>query len=247
MGIICGKRKQLDHDKFNNYHCKNCGEIPLINFSTFNFDIICSNHKILNIEYEQFYNFISFDYECSICKQQSNQNDLIYCYDYDKIFCNKCLNNYKQNKNDNDLNICKISDKNIICSLHNIKYDRFCLICKINLCQFCENSYNHYTELFKDIYPLEEDLRIFKNLSISLLKNIIRETNNYNGDDYDEILNNEKKNESIKIKLLFIESFSKNITNYFYIIIIFIILLDVFIIKILILKILDQIQNILII
>jgi hypothetical protein len=86
------------------------------------------------------------------------------------------------------------------------------------LCESCQNDYNHYTEVFNDIYPSEEDLIMFKNLSVKILKNIrnsrkmIDEENNE-----DEMINSNQENECINIKLLFIESFSKEITNYNYI------------------------------
>ena len=101
MGIVCRKRNQLIYDKFNNYHCKICGEIPLINFSNFDFDIMCSKHKILNIQYEQFYNYISLDYACFICNQVSNKNNLVYCYDCEEIYCNKCIDNHNENDSNN--------------------------------------------------------------------------------------------------------------------------------------------------
>ena len=219
MGIACRKRKQLIYDKFNNYHCKICGEIPLINFSNFDFDIMCSKHKILNIQYEQFYNYISLDYSCSFCNQISNKNNLVYCYDCDEIYCNKCIDTHNQNDiSSNHFFINNIYEKNIICSLHNKLYDRFCLICKLNLCESCQNDFNHYTEIFNDIYPSEEELIQFKNLAVKILRNIknsrilIDEENNE-----DEMLNSNQENECINIKLLFIESFSKEIANYNYI------------------------------
>ena len=218
MGIACRKRKLLIFDKFNNYHCKICGEIPLINFSNFDFDIMCSKHKILNIQYEQFYNYISLDYACSICNQVSNRNNLAYCYDCDEIYCNKCIDNHNENDSNNHYIINNIYEKNIICSLHNKLYDRFCLICKLNLCESCQNDFNHYTEVFNDIYPSEDELIQFKNLAVKILKNIknsrilIDEENNE-----DEMINSNQENECINIKLLFIESFSKDITNYNYI------------------------------
>jgi len=220
MGIACRKRKQLIYDKFNNYHCKICGEIPLINFSKFDFDIMCSKHKILNIQYEQFYNYISLDYACSICNQVSNKNNLIYCYDCDEIYCNKCFDNHNlYDKSSNHFIINNIYEKNIICCLHNKLYDRFCLICKLNLCESCQNDYNHYTEVFNDIYPSENELVAFKKLAVKILKNIKSSNRILNDEENneDEIINSNQENECINIKLLFIESFSKEITNYNYI------------------------------
>ena len=219
MGAICGNKKQIEQETFNNYHCKKCGEIPLLYFSNFDFDIICLNHKILNVPIEDFNNFIIYDYECSVCKKFLKSKELLYCNKCDKIYCNKCLNNHKQNDNDKSHFITNnIIVKNTMCKLHNKNYTKFCIQCKLNLCELCENSYNHYTELFIDIYPSNEDLIQFKNLAIKILKNNLEEKDiiNSHGND-DDIMNIDQENECMNLKMLFIDSFSTKISNYNYI------------------------------
>ena len=90
-----------------------------------------------------------------------------------------------------------INEKNIKCKLHKKNYNRFCLKCKLNLCELCEHNFNHYIEYSKDIYALDEDVKDFNDL----MENI---TNN----NYDELKS------IIKLKRIFISSFSKNKTNY---------------------------------
>ena len=218
MGGMCKKGKEIENEEFNNYHCKICGEIPLLNFSYFDYNMICPNHQILNIPYKKFYNYITFEYQCLLCKISSNKNNLKYCYDCDNFFCKICI--FKHNKrNINHFISNNIQEKNTICKLHNKKYIKFCIQCKLNLCELCENNYNHYTESFNDIFPLDEEINNFKNIILEIIKNIIeeREAIDNEQENEEEIFNNEQENECIKIKSLFIESFSKSITNYNYI------------------------------
>ena len=86
------EKSESYQNKFINYHCKNCKEIPLLNFSNDYLDIICSQHKVLNVPIDKFYDFIIFDYECSICKKIFEENNLFYCCECNKIYCDKCIN-----------------------------------------------------------------------------------------------------------------------------------------------------------
>ena len=188
-------------EKEFNYYCKKCGEIPLLHFLNCNFDIICSNHKILSIPIEQFYTYIGVDsHYCHICKHISK--NLLFCYECNKNYCCKCIILHNQYIN-NSHKIINGGEKNIKCNLHYKNFNRFCLKCKINLCELCENHKNHYIEYFEDIYPLDEDIIEFNHLKedILSLKNIKQEQIN-----------------EINIKYLIIKSFSKTISNYNYII-----------------------------
>jgi WD40 repeat protein len=154
-------KTELKQRIFNSYHCKECGEIPLLHFSLLYFDIICPNHKILNVPPNQFDNFIIFDNECSICSKHFNDNDKdsIYCCECKLFYCNNC----KKKHSIKSHFIVNASEKNSLCKLHHKKYDKFCFNCKLNLCELCENhkNKNHYIELIKDIYPLDEDVKYF--------------------------------------------------------------------------------------
>jgi len=232
MGSILNNKKDIK-DSFINYHCKKCNEIPLIYFSDNNFDIICSKHKISNINYNTFFNYIIYDYECSKCKKALNKTSekYVYCYECDKNYCNKCILNHNQDNNNNTHFIIDINDKHTICKIHHKKYDRFCFKCKLNLCELCSEHSNHYIEIFKDVYPLNEDIIKFKQSINNIISenkenktnienkaNIENNTNKINQENKEKE-SNEKKEllEPIKIKSLLIDSFSYDKTNYYYI------------------------------
>ena len=197
MGNKGNKKQQIK--EFINYHCEKCGEIPLINFFIYKFDMACSNHKILNIPIKDFYKYITFNYKCSLCKENMNNKsgNNIYCFDCNKDYCNKCLENHKQDINNAHLTI-RIEERNIMCKLHKKNYNAFCLKCKQNICEFCKNHDNHFIEMFQDLYPLEEDIKQFIKISSK-----------------NQLINEQK--EMIKIKMQIVNSFSKNIYNYYYI------------------------------
>ena len=186
---------ELKQNKYNSYHCKKCGEIPFLNFSSFYLDIICSNHKVLNVPPNQFDNFIIFDNECSICSKHFNDSDknLLYCYDCKLFYCNNCTIKHSIKAHF----IINASEKNSICNLHHKKYDKYCFNCKTNLCELCENhtNKNHYTELIKDIYPLDEDIKNFN----ENLNNFNENLKNFNK-KAEEILNLLSKEEEEKMK-----------------------------------------------
>ena len=198
MGNINKKKKNENNNEFSNYHCIKCGEIPIIVFFKNDFDMICSKHKILNIPYSQFYSSITYDYKCSICQKFSIKNtfNFFFCDKCDKIFCIECLKMHNENNKSHIVN--KINDKNTICKHHNKKYIKFCLQCKLNLCELCDNHIDHYVENFEDIYPLKDDIDKFKN-------------------SLNQIIAKKRRNNFIEILLLFINSFSNIKSNYYYI------------------------------
>ena len=122
MGITNKKEKkqyleqiqEKIENKYINYYCKKCKELPLLYFSNYYFDLICSSHQILNISTDKFYNYIAFDYECFICNVSSIESNNYYYFNNDnKIYCKNCIINHK-NKFNNFQNIInhntKISD-----------------------------------------------------------------------------------------------------------------------------------------
>ena len=188
-------------NKYINYYCKKCKELPLLYFSCKYFDLFCSSHQILNIPIEDFYNYIAFDYECSICKVTSiDSKNYFYFNNDNKIYCKNCIISHK-NEINNIQKLINAFQKNAVCLLHKKRYIKYCLKCKLNLCELCENHNNHYIEIFKEIYPLKEEIDKFNNNEKYKLNDFL----------FDEI---EKFNE---IKILLIQSFNENLSNYNYI------------------------------
>ena len=236
----------INNKLFIDYHCIKCGELPLLHFSHYDFDLICSTHKSLNIPIDDISKYITTDYECSTCKQPSNKRKIIYCNQCKEYYCDICLNTHS-NDNNKSHNIIKVIDKNIKC--------------KLNLCELCEMHKDHYVELFKEVYPSDEDMNHFNQIkeyvlidlekkekendkNIELLKkekeNKGKEKEKEENEDSEEedeyeyeyseehyektikmkeelIIKIKKLKEYIEIKTLFIKSFSRNITNYNYI------------------------------
>ena len=85
------------------------------------FDLICSNHQILNLPIEDFYNYIAFDYECSICKVTSfDSKNYFYFNNDNKIYCKNCIINHK-NEINNIQKLINAFQKNAVCLLHKKK------------------------------------------------------------------------------------------------------------------------------
>jgi hypothetical protein len=196
---------QKKENKPINYYCKKCGEIPLMHFYKFCFDCICSKHKILNIPIDNIDSYISFEHECFVCLKSSKNNDLYYCYNCSKNYCNECINEHNKQEDNKSHFLVDILQKNAICKLHYKNYNKFCLKCKLNLCELCESHNDHNVEFFQDIYPLDEDIKLF-NDNISMIYRYIREEK-------------EKKilRKCVQNKIIFIETFSKNTSNYYHI------------------------------
>jgi len=164
--FIQGKENstKMNKNAFYGYYCKEYGSLPLLYFSLYDFSICCLNHKILNIPTDEFYNFIIFDYVCSICKKSYPANNVSYCYECNNYYCDNCIKKHtdEHNKNINLFHsIINSYEKYTICFLHNKKYNKFCLKCKVNLCELCQNHNRHYIKEFNSIYPLDEDIEIF--------------------------------------------------------------------------------------
>ena len=210
------EKSESYQNKFINYHCKNCKEIPLLNFSNDYLDIICSQHKVLNVPIDKFYDFIIFDYECSICTKIFEENNLFYCYECNKNYCDKCKIIHKKDIQSHFL--VNANEKNTLCKLHNKIYDKYCIKCKLNLCELCNNHSSHYIEKFNDIYPLEEDIKKFNQEALFILdliqvkentiKNTIKEIEQKekeekekeekDKEEIEKVKNEEIKNEEIK-------------------------------------------------
>ena len=65
--------------------------------------------------------------------------------------------------------LVNVKEKNTICKLHNKKYNKYCLKCKINLCELCNNHNGHYIEHFKYIYPQDENITKYNEEVIGIL------------------------------------------------------------------------------
>ena len=95
-------------------------------------------------------------------------NNIVFCYECNHFYCNNCNKNHLKEYNDHNENhihhVVNSDDKKIICTYHHKKFIKFCLKCKMNLCELCNKHDNHYIEEFNSIYPLDDDIQNFYNI-----------------------------------------------------------------------------------
>ena len=167
--------------------CPKCGENCLINMKDFKISLFDfkNNHKISNISINQFDNTQNIDEEkiiCEICKENNKNNS------YNKRFyrclnCSKNLCTLCNSKHDSTHNIIDYNKRHYICSNHNDSFISFCTSCNSNLCISCQSNHDmkHKITNYVDILPkkeeIKEELNKFKN-QINRLKEEINNINN---------------------------------------------------------------------
>ena len=94
-------------------------------------------------------------YKCLKCSE-TFKKAVYYCNDHSKTHAENLMNEHK---------IIKYSEKNYICSLHNINFSSYCEKCKFDLCNNCEKSHiaqKHrvikYDKMIPDIKLIEDEL-----------------------------------------------------------------------------------------
>ena len=123
--------------------------------------------------------------ECSIEFQCINNNHKI------KMLINEYINKIKKFNNNNI--------KNDICITHNLKYECFCLDCKIHLWKDCLKLRNHVNHLKNNIIEIQPDKK-----EIDIYEKIIK-----NYEDRIEKLEIEKINKTRKLNNKFTEHKNK--------------------------------------
>ena len=144
--------------------CPECSEIIgfRIDFEKFMISVECKNgHNKKNIPYDKFeekYIKPSQIYwcNCNKCFKIINNESINYkCKSCNKLFCPNCINNHKQETNHRSA--IKFYQEYQLCQKHNKKYSFCCEVCKINLCDKCNNAHqNHSTKPILDIIPNKE-------------------------------------------------------------------------------------------
>jgi len=176
--IICPECKEnilikIDEYKINLFDCKN-------------------NHNINNILIKEYENKEKIDISkiiCDKCKMKNKSNT----YNNEFYRCNICKINIcplcKSNHNNNH-KIINYDNKNNICEIHNMNYNKYCKECKINICMMCFKEHkNHLIIDYGDIIISNEDNIKEKNK----LEEYINKLNN-EIDNIIKILNKVKEN-----------------------------------------------------
>ena len=214
---------------------ENCFENCIIMINPYFFDVSfdCGKHngKLDIIKYIQESGISKDDKEqCFKCKltyekiKQDEDNKILYkCYCGINI-CKKCKKNHLEDnlkdKNAHNMIDFKYKDYKCCCSNKGKKYNSFCLTCKKNLCQLCnENHKGHEKKNFGELANITEEK---KNILIQNIKDQKKEIDKFNKiiDDWYEkiqkIINKYKKRLELyyQINLAIINRYNSN-TNYY--------------------------------
>ena len=163
----------------------NCIIIIDPNFFQVNYDCGNHNNKMDIIQYIKNSGITKNEKEkCFKCNleyekiKQDEDNKILYkCY-CKKNICKKCkkahLDENKENKKDHNMIDFKYKDYKCCCSSKNKKYISFCLGCKQNLCQICdENHKDHEKKNFGELSNLTDEKKDFLINLIEIQKKLI--------------------------------------------------------------------------
>ena len=204
----------------------NCFENCIImvdpNFFEVKFDCGKHNKKIDIIQYIKD-SVISKDDKdkCSKCEltyekiKEDKDNKILYkCY-CGKNICKKCkkdhLDENKENKKEHNMIDFKYKDYKCGCSNKGKKFSSFCLTCKKNLCQICdENHKDHVKKNFGELSNLTEEKKKMLIQQIEIQKKLIGKFNEIIDDWYKRVKNIIDK---YKTKLELYYQINQNIIN----------------------------------
>ena len=184
----------------NDYTCDKCNSIPEItniDFIKNTIRIECPKHKnelswndFINSSLKNHYYFSV----CNICNksiQKNNEHIFKYCYDCNKIICEKCFLNH--NKDHKVINNNEYYNK---CPKHfNQKYSSFCFDCKENICDECKRSKihkGHKKNDFIEIEPTKEEINYIKDF-LNKFESNLDVVKNSGKKEIEELKNNKEK------------------------------------------------------
>jgi len=140
--------------------CPNCNENILININEYKINLFnCkNNHQINNILLSEYENNMDISkIICDKCKNKNKSN----IYNNEFYRCNICKINLcplcKSNHNNNH-KIINYDNKNYICEIHDMSYNKYCKDYKLNICMICLKEHkNHSIINYENIILNEED------------------------------------------------------------------------------------------
>ena len=141
--------------------CNDCLQIPAYEIDLRNGEIylmhVCNGNKKKLLFQSEIKNNTYPKYPCIYCNKKCN----IICIECHKNICEKCKEKHLPDEPDESNEIPQMlyikdkktkpykkyimpyNDIQLICKTHFIKYEYFCPICKINLCEHCKNYHFH--------------------------------------------------------------------------------------------------------
>ena len=168
--------------KSNEVICPRCKENCLIKIKDYKIVLYnCKdNHEtIIPInEYEESQKINISNIKCNKCniKNKGNtfNNEFYKCLNCNINICPLCKSNHN-----NEHNIIKYDDKNILCKQHGVPFFGYCNKCKKNICSNCEEEHdNHdiitYGKIIKDKNKIIDNNTLLRN-DINIFNNIIKD------------------------------------------------------------------------
>ena len=183
----------------NNVHiskCLECEEISLLTIDKNEYNIIsyCKNghyniiKNIYGYKWDLFKNSMSINNYCSNCFHNIlEKNDNYECLVCNKLLCNECIYYHIKVQRHNKFKL--FFNKNILCSLHDLKFIYFCNDCKTNICNECTKLHiGHTVYSLLNLIPNNRKKEEMKS-NIKINKNKINNLINYLEDTKKNIIN----------------------------------------------------------
>ena len=169
---------QNENDVYENnlLLCNKCLSIPKIDINPYNHKIVSlcpNNHQINPISLDLYLKEeLNKNIICSLCNQNNNLSNLLYCTNCLSIICNNCINNHNSSHK-----VIKYLDINFLCFKHQIKNSIICLTCNKEICDKCLESKDHINHKIQSIneYLNMPDNKISSNLKNALNSNFKKE------------------------------------------------------------------------
>ena len=147
------------YNKIEEIKCLDCQEPSLLTIDIDKFELSNCIKGHITSTYIEFFRdslfkkTISISNYCSNCFLQINELSNNYkCLSYNKLFCNNCIKEHKQNKNHQNYNI--FINSGLLCYNHKFKYKFICNDCKVNICdKYVKSHKNHNIQSLLDVIP----------------------------------------------------------------------------------------------
>ena len=167
----------INNDKYSCVYCYRIPEIKEIEYDNQNIVIFCPEHGRKKIKIEDYLNQMTNIVQGK-CKECGEQNCIVYDFQKNNYFCEKCINkDYKKNKSSNDKK-CKEHPKE--------DFSAFCQTCNHYICSEFEKHKNYHEnhQIFKknEYEPDENDLNLillFNKLITLIYESFLKDENNF--------------------------------------------------------------------
>lgn len=204
------------HDKIICYD-PICQNIPLIDFNPNSslIKISCSSHKEKTYSIKEYLNMCQNgnDLICSFCQKKESLNSFVFfCNNCQRYICSKCYYKSECNRKEHSIEkkAYKSNNSNLddLCNKHKKSFIKYCIQCKISLCQDClriNNSHRNHNS---------NEIKVITSNDLNNLENILKTQEMIFKKEKKIIYNYLEELESnLKLKKVILENYKKNKCN----------------------------------